>query len=71
MRVPVEMLEFPAAVAGAAEEVGGVVVTEDGESLFEFVLLDVAVGSEVLAGCIPRDQVVSGEQCEGSSIIVV
>jgi hypothetical protein len=65
------MLEFSAAVAGAAEEVGGVVITEDGESLFEFVLFDVAVGGEILAGGIPRDQVGSGEQCQGSSIVVV
>lgn len=48
--VSIDMLEFSAAVAAGADEMCGVVLAKDGQGLFEFVLLDVAVAGEVFAG---------------------
>ena len=53
------MLQLPPAVAGAVYEVGRVVLSEDGQRLFVFVLLDVAMGGEVSARRIVVDQVPS------------
>lgn len=45
-----------------ADEVGGVVFTENGEGLFELILFYVAVGGKVAAGSASRNEILAGEK---------
>ena len=54
-----------------ADEVCGVVFTENGESLFELVLFYVAVCSKVAAGSASRNEILPREKGEGAREVVV
>lgn len=71
MAVSVQMLQLSAGVAGAADQMGGVLLAQDGQGGVELVLLDVAVGGQVLARGASRDQVFARQQSQGARVVVV
>ena len=51
------MLKFSSTVSCTADKMCGVVLAEDRKSLLKFVLLDVAMGRQVLARGTARDEI--------------
>lgn len=73
MALAIQVLELAPTVSviAGADEMGGVMVAEDGQRLFELVLFDVAVGGQVATCGASRDQVFSRQEGQRAGVIVV
>lgn len=70
MTLAIEVL-YLATTVGGAGQMRWVVISQYRQSLFELILLDVAVGSQVPAGGAPRDKVFAGQKGQGARVVVV
>lgn len=64
------VLDFAPGVV-IADQVCGVVFTENGEGLFELILFYVAVRSKVAAGSASRNEIFAGEEGQGACEVVI
>jgi len=62
MALPIEMLDLSAAIIIAADQVRGIVFTQDSEGLLKLVLFNVTVGCKVAAGRVSCNKVAAGEE---------
>lgn len=70
MALAIEVLDLATAVV-ISNQIGGILIPKNRQSLIELVLLDITVGGEVATGAASGDEVLAGKKCERTREIVV